>query len=418
MALTYDTLAGWVDTAAGIRARTPLEPLAGPGAKIAPPTYGIDEGSDATSRYALETRQVVDASGATRVEVDSVVLNSVAAQAHDLSSQLRDAVEQGALELPLVATDFRGVDDLAEFGKITDLDAPHRIFDAILRDSLDGEVPFRFGDVGRAITEATVRNATALFVHCPAALIFGAWDSTGPKGGRGAKFERALTSEIVASEITVGVGTSSRIDPLGIEMKGTTVYRAVDGGWTLDESEAATDKGKPLTIRPSEINHGNIRPSIDTLAGGVRAGSIAATTVLSLIQLRRLGFVTDAAGEPFEPDRRRAVERAARTTLAAVALAAVTLAFEAGFDLRSRCVLAPTSDLRLEAVGRAGEVETFSLTGAEALALISQAVQATSEAGLQWRAGLLSLRPTDRLCNLVRRSKAASTGTPLVAGAH
>lgn len=413
MALEYDTLASWLDTAAGVRARIPLEPLGGPGVKIAPPTFGVDDGAE--SRYALETRAARDGEGRSRNEIDSVVLDTIAAQAHEFSGALQEAIEDGSLELPRVGTDFRDVPDLAEFGLITDLDAPHRVFDAILRDSLDGDVPFRFGAVGRAVTEATLRNATSLYVHSPSALIFGAWDSTGPKGGRGSKFERALTSEIVASDITVGVGTSSRIDPLGIEIKGTTVYRAEDGGWTLEEAEARRDKGKAVTIKPSEINHGNVRPSLDRMAGGVRAGSITATTVLSLIQLRRLRFVFDADGRAYEPEQRARVERAARTTLASVALCAAALAFEAGFDLRSRCVLAPTSDLMFETVGRAGSVEAFSLTGKEALSLVSTAAERTGEAGLRWRDGLLTLRPTDRLCDLVRRSKAAATGATVAA---
>lgn len=415
MALTYDTLASWIESAAGIRARTPLEPLGGPGTKIAPPTYGVDDG--AKSRYALETRTTLDGDGNPAPIAADVVLNSVAAQAHDFSDALREAIETGGLTLPLVGTDFRDVGDLAEFGLLTDLDVPHRVYDAALRDSLDDDVPFRFGDVGRAVTQASVRNATALYVHSPSALIFGAWDSTGPKGGRGSKFERALTGEIVASDVTVGVGTSSRIDPLGIEIKGTTVYRNMDGGWTLEEAEAARDKGKPVTIKPSEINHGNVRPSIDTMAGGVRAGSITATTTLSLIQLRRLKFVTDAAGAPLAATQRQTVERAARCALAAVALAAVTLSFEAGFDLRSRCVLAPVADLRLEAVGRSGQVDPFTLTSEEALALAAEAAKASASAGLRWRDGLLALRPTDRLCDLVRRSKAASTGSPLAVAA-
>ncbi len=92
---------------------------------------------------------------------------------------------------------FTNVDGLTDLGEITTLDAPHRIADAIFRDSmLDGE-PFRDSAVGMAITDARVTHATAMYRYCPTALIFGVWDSTGPKGGSGSKFQRALVSEIV-----------------------------------------------------------------------------------------------------------------------------------------------------------------------------------------------------------------------------
>jgi CRISPR-associated protein Csb1 len=406
MSLTYDELSTYVDGHAGIRARTPLEPLGGSESKVFPPTYGVDTG--ATSKYALETRTTRSADGTEATVVTSVVLNSVAAQARRFGQVLREAFEDGDLELPVIGTDFTTQDNLSEYGQITDLDAPHRVYDAILRDSLDGDLPFRSGEIGQRVTEASTRNATGLFVHSPSSLIFGAWDSTGPKGGRGNKFERALTSEIMASDISVGVKTSSRIDPLGIEIKGSVIYEAAGGSWTLDENDAVLNKGKPIPLKPSEINHGNVRPSIDAMAGGVTATSIEAITVLSLIQLRRLKFVTAADGTPFDADKRKPVAQAARTTLAALSLCAVALAFEAGFDLRSRCVLAPTSDLSFDAIGRTGTVDTFTLTGAESLELVKQAAARASEVGIEWSPGLHLLTPTPRLAELVRRSRALS----------
>jgi CRISPR-associated protein Csb1 len=397
MPLSHTQLSTYVSTYAGIRAVSELEPLGGPRDKVFPPTYGVDD--SAATKYATELRVVDTADGQT-AQVESVVLNSVAAQAHQLAGALRTAWESGELDLPLIGTDFSQVEGLEEYGTITDLDAPHRVYDAINRDSLDGDVPFRFSDIGKAVTEATVGNATALYQHSPSALLFGAWDSTGPKGGRGSKFERAITSEIVATGIALGKKTSSRIDPLGIE-KVDGIYRSTDGSWTFDESEAAP-KSKP--IRPSEINHGNVTPSIDAKAGGITAASIEATTVLSLIQLRRLKFPKTPDGAQLD----KSAGDAARTTLAALGLAAVALAFEQGFDLRSRCVLAPTSELVFEAVGRAGEVETFTLTGAEALALVAESAAAAAKAGLPWRSGLHPLTPTDRLVELVRRSRDAA----------
>lgn len=404
MTITYAQLAEAVaGGAVGIRWKTRLAPLGGPGDKISPPTYGEDPGME--TRYAVETRRVEDGNGGATVQ--AVVLDSVASQANRFEIALLAAARRGDIPLPVTSVDFTSFDGLEGFGRISDLEAPHRIFDAILRDSFDGEVLFRFGPVGRAVTEATPRNAAALLHHCPPVLLFGGWDSTGPKGGRGAKYERAITSEIVALDIELGVRTSSRIDPLGTEIRAAKIYEAADGGWTLDPSEARTEKGKPVEARPSEINHGNVRPSIDRKAGGVTAGRIEATTVLSFVQLRRLGFPTGPDGSPLAEAARAGAETAARTSLAALGLAATALAFEEGFDLRSRCVLVADGPLRPELVARTGEATDLGeLAASDAVALLTEAVARSAEAGLPWRAREHTLRPSDQLAELVRRSLA------------
>ena len=70
--------------------------------------------------------------------------------------------------------------------------------------------------IGRAVTDARPDHATAMYSYCPTALIFGVWDSTGPKGGLGSKFQRALVSEIVGIGVEAGVKTASRLDPAQI----------------------------------------------------------------------------------------------------------------------------------------------------------------------------------------------------------
>ncbi|MDQ3151350.1 MAG: type I-U CRISPR-associated RAMP protein Csb1/Cas7u [Actinomycetota bacterium] len=410
MSLTYDRLhAAVIGEAVGIRSRLELEPLGGPDDKIFPPTYGTPDSAE--TRYAVEDRVGMGVDGATTVR--SVVLDSVASQANRFELVLLDAIRAGQLVAPVTSVDFaeRG---LFGIDRISDYEAPHRIFDALLRDSFDGENLFRHGVTGRAITEATSRNAAAVFHHSPHTLVFGGWDSTGPKGGRGAKYERALTSEIVAHGVRRGVRTSSRIDPAGIEVKAGTIYETSDElGWTLDASQATQDKNKPKLYarsgdrpgRPSLINHGNVTPSIDSKAGGVTAEQIVGTTVLSFIQLRRLRFPSNVTGEPVPAERRTTAENAARTALAALGLAATVLAYEQGFDLRSRCVLVPRAALTFDLVGRAGAVETVELDGFAAVALVSEAAQHADECGLGWRDGEMLLRPSDRLVDLIRRSQ-------------
>lgn len=418
MTLSYEGLREAVGgSAVGIRSRIELEPLGGAGDKVFPATYGVD--GNAQTKYATEERVVPGPDGSP-VRSASVVLDSVASQANRLELVLLEAIRGGTLDAPVTSVDFSAV-GLAGLDRISDYEAPHRIFDALLRDSYDGDDLFRQGGPGRSITDATPRDAAALFHHSPHTLVFGGWDSTGPRGGRGAKYERALTSEIVAHGIELGKKTSSRIDPAAIETKVGTLYEAMDGikdgiKWTLDPAEAVDEKGKPKPVtgggnkpgRPSVVNHGNVTPSIDAHAGGVTAERIVGTTVLSLIQLRRLRFPATPDGNPVPADRRSDLELAARAALAALGLAAVVLAFEEGFDLRSRCVLVAGGPLDFELVGRAGARQRFEIDGQAALELVASASARAAEAGLAWRADELLLRPSPRLVDIIRRSQAVA----------
>jgi CRISPR-associated protein Csb1 len=394
-----------------IRVRRRLQPAEGAGSKVFPPTYTPDSRRD--SRYAVEQRQV---EGRT---VTSVLLDSVASQANRQELALLDAWERKQLTFPVAYVDFSEEDGLADLGQVSDLEAPHRIADAIFRDSmLDGTL-FRLSDLGRAITDASPRDATALFVHSPTALLFGMWDSTGPKGGLGSKFQRAIASEIVGIDAVVGVKVGSRIDPLAIERDAAVVYRArhEDDEWTLDPDSAATDtKGKPVKFnrsgapgdpgRPSNINHGNIAPSVDGDAGGVTFDYALQTIVLSFAALRKLRFVTDPLGQPLASDRRLEAEIAARTCVAALGLAAIVYQHEADHDLRSRCLLVAQEPLVLELLSRNGASPTVvELSSASASQLVLRAAAAARDQGLGWREQDLRLTPAPKLVELIRRSR-------------
>lgn len=406
MTLTYDELRSAVaGDSVGLRARTELEPLGGPGDKIFPPTYGVSDREE--TKYATEPRKV---NGQT---VPAVVLDSVASQANRFELALLDAVRQGEVQLPLVSVDFRGT-EVADLDRLSSLETPHRIFDALLRDSLLNGTLFRLSEEGRAITDASFRAATPLLRHSPTTLLLGGWDSTGPRGGLGAKYERCVTSEIVALGIERGVATGSRIDPVGIQLKAGPLFEAPGGTWTLDEDEAVKEKGKPKLVsrsgegaagRPSQVNHGNITPSIERRSGGVTADRIVATTVVSFAGLRRLRFPLDPQRAPIPDERRRETEAAAHTALAALGIAAIVLAFGQGLDLRSRCVLVPTAPLEFELLGRSGQRRTVSVSHDEALSLLADAADALSEAGLGWETGEVLLQPTPRLVELITRSR-------------
>ena len=202
--LTLDGLeAAVAGHAAAFRRVTTLQPAGGVGDKVYPPTY---EGG----KYAVEQRVVEGGE-----IVNCVLLDSVQSQANRMEAALLDALRAKRIELPLLSVCF---DDprLRKPFTVTSLEAPHRIADALLRDSLCEGTVFRKSSKGRVLDDADVRNATGLFGLNPTALVFGLWDSTGPRGGLGAKFQRALVSEIVGYGAQQGRKTSSRIDPAQI----------------------------------------------------------------------------------------------------------------------------------------------------------------------------------------------------------
>ncbi|MDI7268254.1 MAG: type I-U CRISPR-associated RAMP protein Csb1/Cas7u [Myxococcota bacterium] len=402
--------------AAAIRCVTRLEPAGGPGEKIFPPTYVKDGNSE--TKYAFEQRRVGER------EVKTVLLDSVASQANRFEEALLEGWRRKELDFPVVAVDFREVDGLKDLDWITALQAPHRIADALLRDSLQDGVPFRHTEAGRAFTDSRPANATGMYKHCPTALVFGVWDSTGPKGGLGAKFQRALVSEIVGIDAISGVKTASRIDPAGIEKKAGEVYKHADPRheWTTDPDEAAKDPKtkKPVLVgkkgTPAEVNHGNIPPSIDRESGGVTVSHAVQTTVLSLPALRRLRFVTTSSGEPIPAEGRDAAEASARTALAALALAALAYQRENGYDLRSRSLLVPKDPFAIEIVPRdGGEPSKHELTRPVAAQLLACAETEARKHGLGWQRGPLLLKPAPKLAQLIRRSRELQAAGEVVA---
>ncbi len=396
---------------AAFRTYIKLQPAGGVGSKIFPPTYsgGV---------YAMETRRV------NGENVSAVLLDSVQSQANRLEEVLRDAWEGGELRVPTIFADFGQVEfdgasdqvlnSVREIGRLTTFDAPHRIADAIFRDSTteDG-TPFR--DAFARAFEANMRNATALFELCPAALVFGTWDSTGSRGGMGNKFARALVSEIVGIHAAPGVRTSSRIDPLAISSK-VPIFARKGGGWTALAAEAQRDeKGEVVRYEskagkghPSAVNHSNVTPDIvkgeksgEPISGGVTVDYALQTVVLSMPALRRLRFPVN--GEQ-SPDR----NHAARTVLAALALVAIVRQFEDGAFLRSRCDLVPESDkLTIERVRSANgsDDDQFTLTSEGAIALLDQAVGKAEAQGLPWQTEPIRLTPTPDLVGLVVESR-------------
>ena len=388
-------------SAAAFRCRRRLQPAGGEGDKVFPPTF-------AGAVYAIEQRRVPGREGS----VTCVLLDSVQSQANRMELALQEAIDAGKIKMPHLVVDFSDHGPTGDIeadkqagklidavGKVTSLQVPHRLADAILRDSELGGVAFRVSDKGRALNQVSLANATPLLELCPTALVFGMWDSTGPKGGLGPKFERAMVSEIV------GVGAEwqedyrargVRRDPLEIRAA-VKVKKSADTSWTVATSDA---KGKDI-VAPSSVNHSSV--PFDSKNSGVTIEYAEQTTTLSLICLRRLRFPVNGAPSAH-------TDAAARTVLAALGLAAATLAFESGMGLRSRCLLWPDGPMEWELLERPGATPAkFSLTGDAAIKLLNDAITSAETVKLPWAKVPILLKPSQELVKLVRLSQLEAT---------
>lgn len=395
--MTYEQLLAAVQNASAFRRRRRLQPAGGEGDKLFPPTYPGEGDRNPLPRHVFERRRIGER------EAWCVLLDSVQSQANRLEEALLRAADAGRIALTRIVVDFAQV-GLNSIGAITSLDAPPRVFDAILRDSRLGTQKFLSeSDIGRRLREATAKDATGILEASPSALLFGVWNSTGEGGGLGAKFARAIVSEIIGVDVpveelppdrrtgeiafrTAGRRTGSRIDPLGV-LRSVEVFKG-KGDW--DVSETAAGKGAKK-VRPSEINHGNIAPSVTPL--GVTCAYAEQTAVITLAGLRRLRFGGDAVRDD-----------AARALIAALGLVALAEQDVQGYALRSRCDLVCDRPSPLECVAFDGSVTTIEVSREVAVSLYAEAVAKAQAAGFTLKQDPVRLTPQPKLVHIVRES--------------
>ena len=344
MAISLEQLREAVGRDAALRRVQKLQPAGGPGDKIFPPTYPGERTND-SARHLFETRRI------NGDDVRCVLIDSVQSQANRLEEALLAGIRAGRFTIPHIVVDFTGQQApngvaLGDLGQITSLDAPHRVFDAIIRDSELAGVKFTETDHYEKLLLAKPTNALPVFVLSPTSLVFGAWHSTGEGGGVGAKFARCVVSEIVGVGVAEGQKGAVRIDPLGIRASVKVV------GGPLDWSIATGAKGEK-SERPSEINHSNIISNL--VPGGVTIDHARHTAVISCAGLRRLKF-------PYIKD-----ETAGRAVLAALALVALAEQERSGYALRSRCDLVCDGHAPFEIVHPDGSTESFEVDADGAL---------------------------------------------------
>jgi CRISPR-associated protein Csb1 len=166
------------------------------------------------------------------------------------------------------------------------------------------------------------------------------------------------------------------------------VYKG-GNGWDVTKDGAGKNAKE---VRPSEINHGNIAPTVQPL--GITCDHLEHSFVLSFAALRRLRFAGNA-----EKDA------AGRAMLAALGLLALAEQDARGYALRSRCDLVCDGSAPLELVHADGSTESVVLNRESARNLYKGAFDAAQNAGFDFPNEPVKLVPQDKLVEIVRQSQ-------------
>lgn len=356
-------------TGVALRRRVRLQPAGGPGERLEPPP--------GKGPVLIEGRRL---GGAT---VPCALLDGPASQAARMQGALLKALYRGRKKecpLPTILVDFPG-----SAGELALHELPRAVAEALAKESLLDGVPFGASVPGQQLFRASLRDASGLFQHFPAALVFGTKAFPAfrfPDASSG--FQRALASEITAIHAVSGKRAAVRTDPFRIGRR----VRAAHG-----QAPPSPPKAHPATPQPATPDAG------DGEDRGVSCDYAMQTTVLSLAALRRIGFGP-------EPDEAR--DTAGRVALAALGLCAATMLNRAeGFDLRAGCVLVPEEPPRWELLHSNGEVERWHLAHDAAPELLDHAMSAALSEGLRCEKRPVLLTPTEALVERLRAAREA-----------
>lgn len=379
--------------AAALRLRCELQPAAGAGARVLPPTYKEPRGDAST--YVKEQRQIEGA------PVDCVLLDSVASQSNRLEEALLELMAAGGVAIPDIVV------DQAEFGRNSALRMSHRLFDAWVEDAHLNEV--RFGETPLYDELASVINrgvALPLVERFPVGLILGCWASrkTNPQGTT--RIARAITSEIIAIDTIDGTRSSSKTDlhhvSAGIKLAegdDGARFRVLEGS-AVPKGTKLVGRGAKKDGRPAVLGYGNVTPTVNHDHGGITMRRAEQHTIVSLAALRATRPARMGA-DGRDPE----LELATRLALATLAVTMLEAQVDLGWELRSGCHLVPVAEPTLELVGRLGDtVASWPLLELNGPDLLRETSTALGARGLDWSAPPLELTASDEQLQLLRLS--------------
>ena len=359
---------------------TELEPAAGPHASVAPAKF-VD---GSKSVFAYENRYIEDdAQKVVLIDSKQSELN----RAEAAIEQGRQYGDEAVVKIPRAVVTYKTENGPVEY---SDMELSHRIFDGHFRAGrVDGK-PITENDQYRALRNCTPADMSALLNTAPAALLFGAWDST--RKSNQVRLRSALVGEIIGVLADQEPGAEhrqarrggARVDAVAASVK--LAPKDMESLVNDQEAElspknikknrdaiAAASKAKnkdAAHVSASGIGLGSIPPSLEE-TGAVACRRIIRSWVLSLTTLRQLRFGTDEKKNV-----------AARALLAALGLNAIARA-ENELYIRANCDLIESAAPVVTLDQRFGEKKTFApLTVKQADQLLLEAIEYAKEEGV------------------------------------
>lgn len=361
---------------------TELEPAAGPHASVAPAKF-VD---GSKSVFAYENRYIEDdAQKVVLIDSKQSELN----RAEAAIEQGRQYGDEAVVKIPRAVVTYETENGSVEY---SDMELSHRIFDGHFRAGrVDGK-PITENDQYRALRNCTPADMSALLNTAPAALLFGAWDST--RKSNQVRLRSALVGEIIGVLADQEPGAEhrqarrggARVDAVAASVK--LAPKDMESLVNDQEAElspknikknrdaiAAASKAKnkdAAHVSASGIGLGSIPPSLEE-TGAVACRRIIRSWVLSLATLRQLRFGQDETKDK---------NIAARALLAALGLNAIARA-ERELYIRANCDLIESSAPVVTLDQRSGKKKEFApLTVEDTDQLLLEAIKKAKEVGV------------------------------------
>ena len=385
-----------------ITSSTELEPAAGPHASVAPAKYVDGKGQAAKSVFVYETRyiagktenqdepkkkeeskttkKVAKGKPQTVVLIDSK--QSELNRAEAAIEQGRQYGDEAVVKIPRAVVTYQTENGPVEY---SDMELSHRIFDGHFRAGrVDGK-PITENDQYRALRNCTPADMSALLNTAPAALLFGAWDST--RKSNQVRLRSALVGEIIgvlADQKRTGEEQQARRSGARVDAVAASVKLGAKELSSLVDDQEAELSAKNVAARRKEVKTakadarisastlglGSIPPSVEEI-GGVACRRIIRSWVLSLASLRQLRFGQDENKNV-----------AARALLAALGLNAIARA-ERELYIRANCDLIESAAPVVTLDQRFGEKKTFApLTVEHTDQLLLEAIENAKKVGV------------------------------------
>lgn len=380
---------------------TELEPAAGPHASVAPAKYVEGKGQSAKSVFVYETRYIAgkpknqdepktkEDSKTTKKAVKGkpqtvVLIDSKQSELNRAEAAIelgRQYGDEAVVKIPRAVVTYQTENGPVEY---TDMELSHRIFDGHFRAGRVDDKPITENEQYRALRNCTPADMSALLNTAPAALLFGAWDST--RKSNQVRLRSALVGEIIGilADQDPGAETrqarrgGSRIDAVAAsvklgakELKSLVDDQAAElSKSNLDERAKEIKDAQKKEVSASGLGLGNIPPTLKE-TGAVACRRIIRSWVLSLATLRQLRFGQDETKNV-----------AARALLAALGLNAIARA-ERELYIRANCDLIESAAPVVTLDQRFGEKKPFApLTVEHTDQLLLEAIENAKKAGV------------------------------------